>query len=131
MTVPSLRSHTDAFIAALEAIGLEVGDATAPVPRPEKYVVVHTIPGGRISGTLENPHEDAEIVYQATCVGSTRRQAQWVTDKAMQILNGFLVDGRAITFVDIDGVPDVRQDTTLTPPLYYSTPRFRVRSSPA
>lgn len=128
--VASLRVHTDAIIAALETAGLTVGDADA-AGLSAPYVVVYSIPGGRVSGTLANPHEDAEIVYQVTCVGSTREQAEWLADKSMTLLDGLSVAGRSIAFVDADGFPGTRRDTDVTPPVFVSTPRFTVTTTPA
>lgn len=125
-----MRKHTDAVIAALETAGLTVGDAEAQgLSAP--YVVVYSIPGGRIYGTLENPHEDGNIVYQVTCVGMTREQTDWLVDEVMVLLDGLTVTGRSIKFVDVDGFPGVRPDNDVSPPVFYATPRFTVSSSPA
>jgi hypothetical protein len=130
VSVVSLRRHTDAVIALLESAGLTVGDAEAQGLTPP-YVTVYSIPGGRVFGTLANPHEDAEIVYQTTCVGTTREQAEWLVDKSTALLNGFSVAGREITFVDMDGFPGVRRDDDASPPVFVATPRFTVTSTPA
>lgn len=129
MSVASLREHTDAVIAALEAADLSVGDAEAPDAQPP-YVVVYAIPGGRAFGSLAEPHEDAELVYQITCVGKTREQAEWLADKAMVLLDGLTVDGRSIAFVTLDSLPGVQRQTEPTPAVFLSTPRFRVYSTP-
>lgn len=130
MTVAVIRDHTDAVIAALEATGLTVGDAdanglTAP------YAVVYQIPGGRMYGSLDAPFDDAELVYQVTCVGTTREQAEWVTDKAMALLNGFSVTGRSVALVMPEGGPGIRRDDDVQPPMYYSTPRFTIKTTPS
>lgn len=128
----SQRLHTDGVIAALEAVDeLNVGDATGKdLPLP--YAVVYAIPGGDSSGTLERPDEDAELVYQVTCVGKSRRQAEWAVDKAMSaLLDGFAVEGREITRVWVDSFGGIRRDDDATPPLFSGMPRFRVKTTPA
>ena len=129
MSVPTFRTHTDAVIETLETAGLTVGDADAEgltVP----YVVVYSIPGGRLFGTLDAPHDDGELVYQVSCVGSTREQAEWLVDKAMILLQGFDVGGRSVAFVTIDSNPGVRRDDDITPPVFLATPRFRITTTP-
>lgn len=130
MSVASARLHTDAVIAALEAVGLTVGDATAAGLTPP-YAVVYKIEGGEFAGSLQDPFEDADLVYQVTSVGRTREQAEWVADKAMVLLDGVTVNGRSIALVSPDGGPGVRRDDDVSPPLFYATPRFRLKSTPS
>lgn len=126
--IPFIREHTDAVITTLEAAGLTVGDGDASgLTAP--YAVVYTI-DPNYYGTLDNPYENADIVYQVTCVGKTREQAEWVQDKAMVLLDGFEVDGRHIAHVRPDGGPGVRPDRDVTPPVFFSTPRFTVKTTP-
>lgn len=128
MITASQRRHTDGVIAALEAAGLTVGDGEAEGAPP--YVVVHSIPGGSAFGSLEEPHEDAELVYQVTCVGTTREQAEWLADRSMVLLDGVTVADRSIAFVELDTLPGSRRDTSVTPEVWLSTPRFRLKSTP-
>ena len=125
-----IRKHTDAVIAALEAAGLTVGDADAEGLTPP-YAVVYKIDGGEYEGSFENPYEDAELIYQVTCVGVTREQAEWVADKAMVLLNGLTVADRRIALVSPEGGPGTRPDRDVTPHVWYSTPRFRLKSTPS
>lgn len=127
--IANLREHTDAVIAALEAAGLTVYDGVAPATPATKYAVVHHI-NDEFSGTLEEPFEDARLVYQVTCVATTREQVEWVMDRVMVLLNGFEVDGRHIAFVRPDGGPGIRWDPDVTPAVFYATPRFTVTSTP-
>lgn len=129
--LPTVRTHTDALIAALQAMGLEVGDAVAPDDTPP-YVVVYAIPGGTASGTLARPDDDAELVYQVTCVGLTRQQAEWLADKALTLLETPLsVSGRSIARVALDLHAGVSRDDSRTPPYFVAMPRFRLYSTPA
>lgn len=131
MSLPVVRTHTDAVIAALEGAGLTVGDAVAPDAAPP-YAVVYSVSAGGWSGTLAEPYEDAALVFQVTCVGATREQAEWVADKAIAtLLGGLSVSGRFIANVAIDLSGGVLRDDQRTPPLFYSTPRFRVLTTPA
>ena len=130
MSIPAVRKHTDGVIASLEAAGLTVGDADAEGLSPP-YCVVYAIPGGGFTGTMENPFEDGELPYQVTCVGETREQAEWATDKALTALvAGVTVTGWNVVLVSPDGHPGVRPDHDVSPPLFYSTPRFRLKTTP-
>lgn len=128
MTVPTLRVHTDSVIAKLESVGLSVGDGESPAP---PSCAVYTIPGGRSYGSLQEPNEDADFVYQVTCVGITREQAEWVADKAIAaLLGGVTVADRHIARVMVDAFPGVFRDDDATPPVFVSTPRFRLITTP-
>jgi hypothetical protein len=128
--VASLVTHTAAVIAALQAAGVAVGDGSGKGLSPP-FAVVYPIPGGGTSGTLGKRNEDAELVYQVTCVGRVRPEAEWIVDKVMALLNGFNVAGRSILLVSLDSHGGIRRDDDVTPPLFYATPRFRVLSVPA
>lgn len=137
MSAIQFRAHTDAVIAALVAGGLLVGDGTAPQDggRQEdgsfvQYVVVYRIPGGSRSGNLDDPYGDAEFIYQVTCVGSSRRQAEWLADKAEVLLAGVTVTGRQIS-VAPHGNPGEAREDDVTPSIFYMTPRYRLRTTPA
>ena len=123
------RLHTDAVIAALETAGLTVGDAKVP-NAPLPHAIVYPIPGGDRSGSLANPYEDAEFVFQVTCVGTSREQAQWLADKAEAILDGVTVTGRTI-HPSPDSNPGVFRDDDVTPPVFYCTPRYRLKTTPS
>lgn len=131
MSLPVIREHTDGVIAALQGFGVTTGDAQAPTGASEKYAVVYAIPGGNAYGTLGARHDDAELIYQVTCVGKDRKQAEWVADKAMGLLAGFAVTGRSVPVVELESAPGIQRDDTKSPPLFYSTPRFRLFTTPA
>lgn len=127
MSLPSLRLHTDALIAALQGLGLTVGDAEAPnVSAP--YVTVYPIAGGSRNGTIEAPDDDAELVYQVTCVGQKREQAEWLADKVLTLLgkDTISVTGRKISRVSLQLHPTITRSDDTAPPLFYATPRLRV-----
>lgn len=130
--LPSIEEHTNAVLAALEDAGLAVGDGIAPKPPPKKYVVLYPIPGGRVLGTLAEPSADAELVYQVTCVGTSRQQVHWLVDVARDaVLGGITVAGRHIPYVKPEGgQPEVKRDEEQTPPIFYAPFRFRLMTLP-
>lgn len=130
MALPVVRTHTDGVIARLEALGLTVGDAVAPDASPP-YVVVYPIAGGGTSGTLAAPDDDAELIFQVTCVGVSREQAEWLADKALSLLTSVTVTGRSVPRVSLDSFGGVVRDDTATPTLWTAFPRFRLYSTPA
>ena len=131
MSRPVVRAHTDGVIAALEAQGLTVGDAVAPEDVGPPYVVVYPIAGGGLSGSLADPNEDGTLIFQVTCVGASREQAEWLADKAMALLDGFSISGRSIARVSLDLQGGIQRDDASTPPVFYASPRFRVMTTPA
>lgn len=135
MSPPLFRDHTAAVVAALDAVaGLVVGRGEMPTlaaGADKKYCVVYSIPGGRLSGSLEDAEEDGELVYQVTCVGETNDQAEWVVDKVMALLDGIgPVQGRVIPRVALESMPGVFRDESIDPPLFVATPRFRIFTTP-
>jgi hypothetical protein len=131
MPLPAVREHTDAVIATLAAAGLAVGDAKAPAGDPP-YDVVYSIPAGGWTGTLAAPNDDGSLVYQVSCVGKSRQQAEWLADKAIAtILGGVAVTGRSVPFVELDLSGGVSRDDDRTPPLWVAAPRFRFATTPA
>lgn len=130
MQLADPRVHTDAVIAALEGFGLVVGDGEAPKDTEPPYVAVYPVPGGGTTGTLANPDDDAFLIYQITCVGVSRQQAEWLEAKALALLGGLQVEGRRIARVALDMHGGIQRDDQAEPPVFYSTPRFRLISTP-
>lgn len=129
------RIHTDAVIAALEAAGLVVGDAEAVdatrVPLEPPYAVVYPMPG-RLGGTMADPERDGQVVYQVTSVGVSRSEAEWVRDKAREVLlPGLVVAGRRIVRVKVEMVGEVARDDDVSPPRFFIPERFRFWSVPS
>lgn len=131
MSLPVLREHTDGVITALQGLGVAVGDAEAPSGVAPPYCVVYPIPGGDTYGTLGAPNDDAELVYQVTCVGVSRKQAEWLADKALGLLAGLSITGRSVPVVSLDSAPGIQRDDTKSPPLFWAAPRFRLTTTPA
>lgn len=91
------------------------------------YVTLHRV-GGDLDGSLAEPGEDTEIVYQPTCTGATEKQCELLNDKVrleMTNLTNWVTDGRYATLVSVD-LLDLRRDDTVEPPVFISRDRFRV-----
>lgn len=136
----SLRTHTAAVIAALEAGSVVVGDSTDPEdPHGAQgadwipYVILYTL-GATTSGGYVAPHEDALLTWQATCVGRDRHQAEWMVDRCNTLLEGLIltVAGRSVDPIDLDLVAaGARRDDDVKPPVFFATPRYWTTSRPA
>jgi len=146
MTTPlaSARAVTDGVLAALDAAGLLVGDATAPAAggwqgaagqsQFTPYVVVHPLPGGRLAGTIAHPNETAKLVFQVTAWGSTREQAEWAADGARSALlaSGAVTEaGRSVFSVTVELLAGCWLDDTVRPALHRTGDRFAVTTVPA
>lgn len=104
---PPEQLVTNGLIDALRtALGAtKVGDHAVPDSHSGSYVIVYHLDGGRRAGSLQEPTEDAALAYQASCVGGSRMQAQWLADKVRN-----LVPELTITLVDwvvCDKIADV------------------------
>jgi len=102
---------TGALAAYLEAeTGFPVGRAQAPKAEPPHYVV-YVIPGGSYDaqGPLDGNYGDAGMVYQINGVGLRDDQAEWLLDRARELLLGqattdmSLPDGWRLKGVSPDG----------------------------
>ena len=143
MGVVQGRTLTDALVAVLTAAGLLVGDGAQPagsgwqgepgLSQFVPYCILHAIPGGITDGTIANPDEDAQNLHQATCVGATRQQAEWVADVARGALTApqaVTVAGRFVAIVSVDQLGGCRRDETVEPVVWMTADRFRVLSTP-
>lgn len=132
MTVVDPRVATDAIKTKLTTFGLNVGDGQAPSGAPP-YVVVYPIAGGRTTGTLADLDGDAELVFQVTCVGTSREQAQWLENKALGLLGvgTVTITGRIVNRISLENFGGILRDDTKSQPLYMAVPRFRVLSTPS
>jgi hypothetical protein len=126
------RLVTDGIRTKLTSLGLSVGDAQAPAGSPP-YAVVFAVPGGRTTGPLGALNDDAEQVYQVSCWGVSREQAEWVQKKVLDGLLGIgtiTVAGRSVR-IDDEGFGGTFRDDRTSPPLFQAVPRFRVHSTPS
>lgn len=138
-TIVEPLPHDLAVVAALETIGRPVGLAQAPPGALDNrglpvadYLVVYPIGGGRRNGSLGDPFADAELVYQITAVGRLPDGVRWLTGRIEAALLGVTVAGRTISQVVPEDLEGVFADRDVGPPHpFYSTPRYRLRSTPA
>lgn len=132
------RAHTDAVITTLTNAGLTVGDGEAPEGagrQPDgtfdKYVVVYRIPGGARGGRLDGTFVDGELIYQVTCVGGSRKSAEWLADEVDEaLLAGVAVTGRSIRVIPHGNPGGAREDNE-TPAIFNATPRYRLKTTPS
>lgn len=131
MSGPDTLPHVDAVMAVLVAVPLVVylggGNRDASPP----YVVLYPGPGRPVSSSLAAGLDQGEWPIQPTCVGATAEQALWVGDAVHRALTAgpLDVEGRTGWRVEPDGGPPLRRDDDLTPPLWYLTPQYTIRSS--
>lgn len=134
------RTHNDAFLAALQGAGLVIGDAREPsasfgwqgVPGQSDfvpYVIVYPLTQN-FDGSLGCPDVDSTLAWQATCVGSTREQCDWVKAKVDAAVIGkqLAVAGRFVPRIYADGGAGTRRDDTVQPPVFIATPRYTATS---
>lgn len=128
-----MRTITSAVIQTLEDGGLTVGDGQNTT-RPDgtgadlavPYVVVYPLSDlfdGAVGGGAVWAEVDATV--QATCVGTTREQAEWLADTVHGLMLAGSTDWRARP-LPRSGV--VRDDDTGGPPLFYAYPRFALHA---
>lgn len=140
MTVASLRAHTDELLEVLRGGGLVVGDSIEPAEPHGKqadewipFVILYTL-GAFTDGGLVDPHKNASITWQATCVGKDRYQAEWTVDRCNTLLAGLIltVPGRSCDPIAPDLIAaGARRDDDVKPPVFFGTPRYRTTSRPA
>ncbi len=102
------------------------------------YVCVYGIPGGHFTGPpLAAPEDDAEVIFQATCVGGTPGQAVWMDDQVRQLVVGRTANGSFVTNFTVAGVTVVDRHTDgggsaaiETGGLWQTTPRFSISITP-
>lgn len=136
MSLADPRLHDDALVNLLASVGLVVGDAADPtVPfgwqgTPGQstfvpYVIVYPLDQD-YDGSLGCPDTDSDLSWQATCVGATRDQCDWVRAKVADTLIGasLTVAGRSVPRIRPLGGVGTRRDDSIQPPVFIATPRF-------
>lgn len=87
---------TDALLETLRsATGKAIGDHAAPANAPGSefptmpYGVLFSLSGGDADGPpFGAMFSEASVVYQVTCVGETRSQCEWMSDKVRAAVLG-------------------------------------------
>jgi hypothetical protein len=136
-------SLTDAVIAALEDVGLLVGDGVSPdsggwqgTPAESPfipYVVVHPISGGIHVGTIDDPYVDTNSIYQLSAYGATRAQCERLVGLADAVMMGLRVEleGRRVAHIEHDMEGGAWREDALQPPVWRAVPRYRIHTTPA
>lgn len=141
---------TDAIIDALTNAGLVVGDGIMPLPDTADappvagytagpgsafipYVVVHSMPGGPVGGTIDSGNADVWPLYSIRSHGATRSQCEQVADVARSVLltARLVVAGREVAYRSIDWSPGCLRDDEAQPPVWFAAERCRFFSTPA
>lgn len=139
-TIVTPLPHDLAVKAALETTGKPVGFAQAPDGAldgvidgtGDDYYVLFPIGGGRRDGSLGDPYADGEFVYQITIVGGLPEGVRHLAGLIEPALIGVTVTGRVITQVIPEDLEGVFADKDVGPPHpFYSTPRYRLATTPA
>lgn len=134
---------TAALLELLRATPVAIGDGEQPentgwvVPldrsRFVAYGVLYPLPGGTLDGSIAEPDDDAETWYQLTGVGASREQAETVADITRAALVGArptLTGGRKVSRISCELLGGARKDADEEPPVWITTDRFVVATTP-
>lgn len=134
------RTHTDAVIAAIQALGVTVGDGGGDADGPMHkdltlpYAVVYALPSGAFEGSMDTKSLDAYAspTVQVTFCGEGRSQAQWLQKKVRDALVGsrLAVDGRHCDPIRLHTELAPGRDTTVTPYIWWAIDQYRYSSTP-
>ena len=134
---------TAALLVLLRATPIAIGDGEQPpdtgyvVPldasRFVPYAVLYPLPGGTTDGSIAEPDDDAETWYQVTGVGASREQAETVADITRAALVGArpTLTGRTVDRIWCELLGGARRDGTAEPPVWITTDRFVVATTPS
>lgn len=138
-TIVEPLPHDLAVVEALETIGAPVGFAAAPTGslnadgRPTvDFLTLYPIGGGQRDGSISDPYADVELVYQVTVTGRLPEGVRKLAGQIEPALLAVTVPGRRVTFVRPEDLEGVFADRDVGPPHpFYSTPRYRLGTTPA
>lgn len=122
---------TDAYLAALRAIAhpaggtVQIGDVVKPESpaKPPRsfypYAVLH-VGTSRLDGSLLDPKEDGLHRVQVTCVGLDRRGAEWLRDRAREVLcdPSVSIDDHAVNWTEMLPNPPTFREDDVSPPVF-------------
>lgn len=137
MTLANPATHTSAVVAALEAAGIVTGDGAPPTVKygaqtPQtftSYAVVYLLTE-TFDGSLGGPFDDAEMVWQVTCVAATRAECDSLVHAVNAALIGqtLTVSGRTVPQIrPVEGAPLTRREDDPPPAQtfrYVATPQY-------
>lgn len=146
MGVVRVGAVTDAILALARTSDIPIGDGEKSRGAADAgwqgapgqssfagYAVLHNVEGGRTYGPITDPNDDADMLYQITGVGSTRAQAEQVADDLRETLEmqyPQIADARDVMLITVDFLGGARRDDTVQPPVWITTDRFRVMTTP-
>jgi hypothetical protein len=116
-----VRTLTDDILALLKVGGHDVGDGTGEGLVPP-FRVLYPLPQFR-DGSLTDSWSDVDKMFQVTCEGVSRQQAEWLAD----LTDDQMIDADAVVEVMQRGEV-VRDDTTGDPSRFKAFCRYRVRT---
>lgn len=138
------RLLTDKIIDTIAAADIPCGDGEQPAgvgwqgnPDASVFVpftVLHPIAGGVTTGTMDDWVADAQLIYQVSCHGSTRRQCQGLIDAVKPLMIGLhsaTVTGWTVFHVDIDMNGGATRMDTVQPAQWWGFPRYRFTLTPS
>jgi hypothetical protein len=132
VSIASGRPETNGLLAALQAAHSRVGDAVAPDDTTTPYAVLYPAGSGSLTGSVARPHEDRPGLYQITCVGKHRQEAEWLAEKLRAVVLGPLsITGRRVLQASLETSQPVRRDDSTSPPLFYAADQYRLWTTPA
>lgn len=142
MTTIAPLPHDLAVAAALSTLNRPIGYATAPngalaavqaAPHDltKVYVIIYPLDGGGRDGSLSDPYADGVLPYQFTVVGGRPDLVQNVVGQLEAALAAVDVPGREVLAVVPAGFGGVREDTDVTPRVFFATPRYEIHTTPA
>lgn len=135
MTKATSLAMAQAVQGLLTSAGLSSSIGEAPTDLNPPHVVVWPGAGFEVPTDLHDVIGDLELSIQLTAIGTTAEQAQWASDKARNAVNRVIpADIEDYTFWPIyaeNSSQPVRRDDQVEPPLFISTSRWTIRSTPA
>lgn len=138
--IPVILEHDQAVRDVLVPVGRAVGLAKAPDGALDAllndggagYYIVYPIAGGNRDGSVADPYADIELHYQITCVDRGPEGARWLSDQIEVRITTVSVPARSVVWVTPTSPSGVwRDDDTAAKPLFFSTPSYRIRTTPA
>lgn len=134
VTVLNTRSVTDAVLTRIQT-AVTCGDADTPTHdqlsdgRPSApYAVLYPLPDLDGGGALSDGHQWAMRHFQVTVVGGTRQSCEEGQMDVREVLMGWSpsVAGLSCGKVELDDPTGVDRDDDATPPVFFTTDRFRL-----
>lgn len=129
---------TDALLSALRTeTGKQIGDAKkpdSPNPPPTSFYPYAILYVGTpaLTGSFVHPNEDGIHRAQVTSVAKERRGAEWMRDRAREVLldADLAIEGYAVVWSELESAPPITRDDDVSPPLFYAVDIFRLHVTP-